>query len=210
LLKLTYFHLFTCLIWINENCINSKHCFEICYTIRVSRIQFTIFPFFWCTICNKWIKWTRSWVYSIYCGNESASSSVMNIHNYIIIRKLQVSIFNMLTIFISRWEIHTYREFFFYKVGYTKYYLFWFLGRKTTKYQSGWSVLWPGLMLETSSLGLCVKLKSKLHLFTNPVYVQNFVHGITYRSHYNTDYVWNTFCMVVRKYKENYLHLSKV
>jgi hypothetical protein len=46
-------------------------------------------------------------LYFVYDGNEDASSSVSDVHHYIIIRKLLDFIYNILPVLIRLWECQT-------------------------------------------------------------------------------------------------------
>jgi hypothetical protein len=56
----------------------------------------------------SWNAIPYSLVYSVYCVNEGALSSVSDVERYVIIKKLPDSIFNPFPLFICRWEIREY------------------------------------------------------------------------------------------------------
>jgi hypothetical protein len=56
---------------------------------------------------------TKSWCYTPYIGNESASSLVNDVHHYVIVRRLLDSLLNI------RFEIPKYTRLFFGKAAYT-------------------------------------------------------------------------------------------
>jgi hypothetical protein len=61
-------------------------------------------------------------IYSIYYGNESASSSVNDVDRYVIIRKLLDSILNVLQYTHAGGKFrHVYTAFFFRKFAYSRY-----------------------------------------------------------------------------------------
>jgi hypothetical protein len=52
--------------------------------------------------------------------NEGTSSSISDVNRYVINKKFQYSIFNILLLFVCRWEIHT-PDISNRNVAYTKY-----------------------------------------------------------------------------------------
>jgi hypothetical protein len=60
-------------------------------------------------------------------GTRARHRQLSDIGRYVMIRKLLDPIFNMLSVFIRRCEIHIYTGLFFHNVAYTKYEVYWFV-----------------------------------------------------------------------------------